>query len=75
MLRMCVYMHSRCVENHSIRILEDGPLISEGGFATGGRKHDDVTHQLPKPRLGHARLSKSRPMTTTQLLLRSSRKW
>jgi hypothetical protein len=29
MLRMCVYMHSRFVENHSIRILEDGPLISE----------------------------------------------
>jgi hypothetical protein len=30
MLRMCVYMHSRFVENHPIRILEDGPLISEG---------------------------------------------
>jgi hypothetical protein len=30
MLRMCVYMHSRFVENHLIRILEDGPLISEG---------------------------------------------
>jgi hypothetical protein len=29
MLRMCVYMHSRFVENHLIRILEDGPLISE----------------------------------------------
>jgi hypothetical protein len=27
---MCVYMHSRFVENHPIRILEDGPLISEG---------------------------------------------
>jgi hypothetical protein len=26
---MCVYMHSRFVENHPIRILEDGPLISE----------------------------------------------
>jgi hypothetical protein len=24
------YMHSRFVENHPIRILEDGPLISEG---------------------------------------------
>jgi hypothetical protein len=23
-------MHSRFVENHPIRILEDGPLISEG---------------------------------------------
>jgi hypothetical protein len=30
MLRMCVYMHSRFVENHPIQILEDGPLISEG---------------------------------------------
>jgi hypothetical protein len=29
MLRMCVYMHSRFIENHLIRILEDGPLISE----------------------------------------------
>jgi hypothetical protein len=29
MVRMCVYMHSRFVENHPIRILEDGPLISE----------------------------------------------
>jgi hypothetical protein len=29
MLRMCVYMHSRFVENHPIRILEDGPRISE----------------------------------------------
>jgi hypothetical protein len=29
MLRMCIYMHSRFVENHPIRILEDGPLISE----------------------------------------------
>jgi hypothetical protein len=29
MLRMCVYMHSRFVENHPIRILENEPLISE----------------------------------------------
>jgi hypothetical protein len=29
MLRMCVYMHSRFIENHPIRILEDGSLISE----------------------------------------------
>jgi hypothetical protein len=29
MLRMCVYMHSQFIENHPIRILEDGPLISE----------------------------------------------
>jgi hypothetical protein len=30
MLCMCVYMHFRFVENHPIRILKDGPLISEG---------------------------------------------
>jgi hypothetical protein len=29
MLRMCVYMHSRFIENHSIQILEDGTLIFE----------------------------------------------
>jgi hypothetical protein len=29
MLHMCVYMHSRFIENHAFRILEDGPLISE----------------------------------------------
>jgi hypothetical protein len=29
MLHMCVYTHSRFIENHPIRILEDGPLISE----------------------------------------------
>jgi hypothetical protein len=29
MIRMCVYMHSSFVKNHSIRILEDGPLISD----------------------------------------------
>jgi hypothetical protein len=29
MVRMCVCMHSRFIENHSIRILEDGFLISE----------------------------------------------
>jgi hypothetical protein len=29
MFRMCVCMHSRFVENHLIRILEDGLLISE----------------------------------------------
>jgi hypothetical protein len=28
-LNASVYMHSRFVENHLIRILEDGPLISE----------------------------------------------
>jgi hypothetical protein len=29
MLRICVCMHSRFVENHPIRILKDGLLISE----------------------------------------------
>jgi hypothetical protein len=29
MLRMCVCMHSRFVENHPIWIREDGPLIFE----------------------------------------------
>jgi hypothetical protein len=29
MIRMCVCMHSRFIENHPIQILEDGPLISE----------------------------------------------
>jgi hypothetical protein len=29
MLRLCVYMHSRFIENHPIQILEDGLLISE----------------------------------------------
>jgi hypothetical protein len=36
MLRMCVYMHSRFVENHPIRILEDGPLISKGVLSQEG---------------------------------------
>jgi hypothetical protein len=29
MLHMCVYMHSRFIENHPIWILEGRPLISE----------------------------------------------
>jgi hypothetical protein len=29
MLHMCVHMHSCFIENHPIRILEDGLLISE----------------------------------------------
>jgi hypothetical protein len=29
MLRMCVGMHSRFIENHPIWILEDGPLNPE----------------------------------------------
>jgi hypothetical protein len=30
MIRMCVYLHSRFIKNHLIRIREDGTLISEG---------------------------------------------
>jgi hypothetical protein len=40
MLRMCVYMHSHFVENHPIRILEDGPLISEGVLSQCQRVND-----------------------------------
>jgi hypothetical protein len=40
MLRMCVYMHSRFVENHLIRILEDGPLIFEGVLSQIRQKSD-----------------------------------
>jgi hypothetical protein len=36
MLHMCVYMHSRFIENHPILILEDGPLISEGVLSQVG---------------------------------------
>jgi hypothetical protein len=35
MLRMCVCMHFHFVENHPIRILEDGPLISEVALSQG----------------------------------------
>jgi hypothetical protein len=55
MLRMCVYMHSRFVENHPIWILKDGSLISEEvlsqfvqacvGFAT---RMFDATHAEPE---------------------------
>jgi hypothetical protein len=29
MLRMCVYIYSRFVKNHPIRIVKNGPLISK----------------------------------------------
>jgi hypothetical protein len=38
MLRMCVYMHSRFVESHPIRILEDGPSFLRWFY----RMDDDV---------------------------------
>jgi hypothetical protein len=47
MLHMCVYMHSRFVENHPIRILEDRPLISEGVLSHGAQ----ATHGSPRAAL------------------------
>jgi hypothetical protein len=46
MLRMCVYMHYRFVKNHPIRILEDGPLISEG-FMSHHRFSLSLHHGCP----------------------------
>jgi hypothetical protein len=36
MLGTCVYMHSRFIENHPIRILKDGPLISQVVLSQNG---------------------------------------
>jgi hypothetical protein len=36
MFHMCVYMHSHIIENHPIRMLEDGPLISEVVLSQNG---------------------------------------
>jgi hypothetical protein len=64
MLHMCVYIHSRFVENHPIQILEDGPLISKvvlshapngTGVATdrqgavGDRQGASATVRVPLP--------------------------
>jgi hypothetical protein len=38
---MCVYMYSRFVENHLIRILDDGPLISEVVLSQNEAAQDD----------------------------------
>jgi hypothetical protein len=46
MLRMCVYMHPRFVENHPIRILEDRPLISEGVLSQ--HTNNNFWYQLAK---------------------------
>jgi hypothetical protein len=48
MLRMCVCMYSRFVENHPIQILEDGPLISEVVLSQKAVVHlfDDVGNYL-----------------------------
>jgi hypothetical protein len=40
---MCVYMHSRFVENHPIWILDDGPLISEVVLS---RSHQQIIGNL-----------------------------
>jgi hypothetical protein len=46
MLRMCVYMHSRFVENHLIWILEDGPLISEVVLSQTGEAYCGCQEQV-----------------------------
>jgi hypothetical protein len=50
MLRMCVYMHSRFVENHPIRILEDGPLISEVVLS----QVPTAVASIPDPKVGRS---------------------
>jgi hypothetical protein len=47
MLRMCVYMHFCFVENHPIRILEDGPFISEGVLSHLRRYQDPLCIMSP----------------------------
>jgi hypothetical protein len=50
MLRMCVCMHSRFIENHPIRILEDRPLISEVVLSQYMRAAELATcHMLEDP--------------------------
>jgi hypothetical protein len=51
MLRMCVYMHSRFIENHPIWILEDGLLISEGVLSQGGELQDTPIYIKTHPLL------------------------
>jgi hypothetical protein len=78
MLRMCVYMHSRFVENHPIRILEDGPLISKGVLShrcilclrTGHRVHHChfpiISHRHPSaPELSTQEIVKPAPNLRT----------
>jgi hypothetical protein len=55
MLRICVYMHSRFVENHPIQILENGPLIFE--WVLSHRRARGVGHRRSrrKSRVGGGR--------------------
>jgi hypothetical protein len=56
MFRTCVYMHSRFVENHPIRILKDGPLISEVVLSQR-QAAGTPTRQAAPPRPAAARAS------------------
>jgi hypothetical protein len=49
MLRMCVCTHSRFVENHPIRILEDGPVISKVVLSQGGHSPSKWDGLRPAP--------------------------
>jgi hypothetical protein len=46
MLYMWVYMHSRFAENHLIRILKDGSLISEVVLSQGPHPESDLVTDL-----------------------------
>jgi hypothetical protein len=48
MLRTCVYMHSRFVENYPIRIRENGPLISEVVLSQNGIRARSVLNTQSK---------------------------
>jgi hypothetical protein len=47
MLHMCVYMHSRFVENHPIQILKDGSIIYKVVLSQDVPENGDI--QLLKP--------------------------
>jgi hypothetical protein len=46
---MCVYMHSRFIENHPIWILEDGPLISEVVLSHNANNREASNAENPPP--------------------------
>jgi hypothetical protein len=47
MIHMCVYMHSRFVENHPIQILKDGSIIYKVVLSQDVPENGDI--QLLKP--------------------------
>jgi hypothetical protein len=47
MLHMCVYMHSRFIENHPIQILKDGSIIYKVVLSQDVPENGDI--QLLKP--------------------------